>query len=155
MIKVYNKIEGFFELDEILIDTDRFFDISVPSMEIDDVGEKVMNRIDRARFIDKKLGTIETPYGITSYQNLSTGCKSVLDYIYISKHPVRYKEVKAIDFTECGWNALDCLFDIITDGLNDKLGIIIRHDDELYKCKPYKMRFNDEKIINSMAEFYI
>ena len=155
MIKVYNKSEGFFESDSVLIDIDRFFDISVPASEIDEVGMMVMNEIDGAHFVDQSLGTIETPYGITSYKDLSTGCKSVLAYIFLTKHPVKYKEVKAVDFTECGWNALDCLFDVISSRVSDRLGIIIRHDDGLYNCKPHKMLFNNEMSIESMKEFYL
>ncbi|SES28808.1 hypothetical protein SAMN04487884_12713 [Butyrivibrio fibrisolvens] len=155
MIRIYNRAEGFFELDNILIDVERFFDISIPASEIDDIGKLVMEKIDGAHFVDQSIGTIKTPYGITSYRNLSTGCKSVLDYIYLTKHPVKYKEVKAVDFTESGWNALDCLFDVISNGVSDKLGIIIRHDDGLYNCKSHTMLFNDEVKIESMKEFYL
>ncbi len=155
MIKIYNKADGFFEPANVLIDVERFFDISVPPSEIDVIGLQVIERIDGAHFVDQALGTIETPYGITSYRNLSTGCKSVLDYIYLTKHPSKYRDVKAVDFTECGWNAIDCLFDVISDGISDKIGIIIRHDDGLYNCKPHKMLFNNEIAIESMKEFYL
>ena len=60
-----------------------------------------------------------------------------------------------MDFTECGWNAIYCLFDVISDGITDKIGIIIRHDDGLYNCKPHKMIFNNEIAIESMKEFYL
>ncbi len=155
MIKIYNRSEGFFKDDNILVDVDRFFDISVSVGDIDEIGMQVMEKIDGAHFVDSNIGTIETPYGITSYKNLSTGCKSVLDYLFIAKHPVKYRDVKAVDFTECGWNAIDCLFDVISNGVSDKLGIIIRHDDGLYNCKPHKMLFNGEFEIESMKEFYL
>ena len=61
MIKIYNKAEGFFEPENILVDVERFFDISVPAVEIDDVGKRVMDIIDGAHFVDQKLGTVETP----------------------------------------------------------------------------------------------
>lgn len=49
-----------------------------------------------------------------------------------------------MDFTECGWNAIDCLFDVISDGISDRIGIIIRHDDGLNNCKSHKILFNNE-----------
>lgn len=154
MIKVYNKIDDFFKIENVLIDVDRFFDISIPPGEIDKMGKVVMQRIDNAVFLDQNIGTIKTPYGVTSYKNLSTGCKCILDYLYLTKHSSEYQDVKAIDFTESGWNAIDCLLDVI-DGEGDDLGIVIRHDDGLYKCKSHRMLFNNEKVIESLAEFYI
>lgn len=63
--------------------------------------------IDNAKLIDKRTGKIETPYGITDIKDLSTGCKTVLNYIFMVENPEMYSIVKAINATECGWNALE------------------------------------------------
>ena len=41
--------------------------------------------------------------------------------------------MKAIDGTECGWNALDKLFDIIDKEHDSKIIIVLQHDNDLYK----------------------
>lgn len=78
------------------------------------------------------MGQKKNIFGITDIKYLSTGCKTVLCYLYLKKNDV---EDIVIDVTECGYNALDVLFDVV-DRLEDNDSVfILRHKQGLTKCK--------------------
>ena len=59
---------------------DDYFNLFVLPSELDATDEKIMYEIDKAKLLDKELGTIRTPFGITSIEHLSSGCKTVIGY---------------------------------------------------------------------------
>ena len=69
-----------------------------------DVYFQIMKQIDNAICIEEDI--IKTPFGNTSMNNLSTGCKTALLLIYFSG------QKKYIPITGCGINAIECLFDL-------------------------------------------
>lgn len=121
----------FFKLDEILQDNDSFF--SSIKINLDDTAIRVIKIIDKAEVIDKPKGLIRTPFGETTVDNLSTGCKTVLNYLHLTQHPEEYRHIKAIDATCCGWNALEELFKQIQNTGYD-IAVILKHENKLYNC---------------------
>ena len=80
------------------------------------------------------MGSVKTKFGITDLLHLSTGCMVVLSYLYIQRNKEKYKGI-ALDVTECGVNSLEVLFDCATKlGDNEPL-FVLRHNNQLYKCK--------------------
>ena len=79
MVKIYTS-KKYFRPEEILIDNESFFDNTVTAKSFDELSLDVIMNIDKAKLIDRNIGTIETPFGITSIDNVSTGCKAVLNY---------------------------------------------------------------------------
>lgn len=153
MIRLYTS-SSYFKADETIIDNEAFFNNNVSAKYLTDSSLMVMSDIDKAKLIDRKTGKIETPYGITSIRDLSTGCKTILNCIFIHENPERYPTVKAINATECGWNAIDRLFEYIESIDIFDIAIIIEHDNDLYKCKDREYLVNNDKHIKSMLEFF-
>ena len=152
MINIYKSGTNF-KGDEIILDNESFFNNNVSARSLTDMSLTVMNEIDKAVLLDKKSGKIETPYGITGIRDLSTGCKTVLNYIFIKENTEKYPNVKAIDGTECGWNALDKLFDIIEKEHDSKIIIVLQHDNDLYKCQDRKYCIDGITQIDTLYDF--
>lgn len=87
------------------INIDSFFKtIQDKSVFNKDVYKKIMRKIDKAELLDTDL--IETPFGKTTLNNLSTGCKTVILSVFLSEDNV------FIPLGECGNNALSVLFEL-------------------------------------------
>lgn len=124
MIRIYRDRSKFKE-ENILLDNEAFFNNNVSPKDLNKASLRIMKDIDKADLIDSNIGTIQTPYGITSIDSLSTGCKTVINYIVIASNREIYKDVKAICATECGWNALEELFEQI-ESMGYDIGVIYR-----------------------------
>lgn len=151
MVKIYTS-KKYFRPEEILIDNESFFDNTVTAKSFDELSLDVIMNIDKAKLIDRNIGTIETPFGITSIDNVSTGCKAVLNYIYISNNKISYRDIKAIDATECGWNAIEELFKAI-ERKKYELGVIIEHDNKLFHCSDRDYLVDNKRQIHSLLDF--
>lgn len=119
---------------EIIMDCESFFDARISTMKMSKDSIEAMYAIDKAEIVDKKLGTIKTPIGVCSRKDLSSGCKTVLSYIYVVENYADFNGIKAVDATECGWNALEQLFKYIEKHRTTRVAVVIEHGDELYKC---------------------
>lgn len=150
MIRIYSNKSKFNEKD-MLLDNEAFFINNVSPKSLNDAYLKVMQSIDQAILVDANIGTIQTPYGITSIDNLSIGCKTVLNYIFLELNCELYKDVKAIYATECGWNAIEELFKQM-EAFKYDLAVIIEHDNKLYNCSDREYCIDDERIIHSMFD---
>lgn len=74
MIKLYTS-KKYFQPEETITDNESFFNNSVSPIVLDDYSLEVIANIDKAILLDKKIGTIQTPYGITNIDSLSTDAK--------------------------------------------------------------------------------
>lgn len=148
MIKIYKSL-NFFPKKEVLYDNEGFFNNNISGRRLSGLSKKVMKKIDKAELIDVNLSTMQTPYGVCNIKYLSTGCKTVLNLIYIMEHRDKYNMIKAINATECGANALDVLFDVVEE-CNCNIGIVIEHTNELYNCRDRKYLIDDEREIDSL-----
>ena len=151
MIRLYRD-KAKFDRESILLDNESFFMNNVSAKWLGDASLRVMNKIDGASLLDANTGTIQTPYGVTDINNLSTGCKTVLNYIFIKENRERYKDVLAIDATECGWNSLEELFRAIEEGGYD-IGVILEHRNKLLKCSKRTYKVDDCQVIDSLFKF--
>lgn len=70
MIKLYRNL-NFFDKTNVLYDNDGFFDTQVSVKEIYGDFLDVMSRIDHAKLLDMKTGTIKTLYGTCNEERLS------------------------------------------------------------------------------------
>ena len=86
MVRLYTSGK-YFKDNEIIIDNDSFFNNNVSAKSLSENSIKVMEEVDHAKLLDQNIGKIETPYGITGIQDLSTGCKTILNLslIHISE----------------------------------------------------------------------
>jgi len=140
-------------MEDVLYDNDSFFDNSVGIESLSQDSEYTMKLIDNATLRDKKTGTIVTPYGTCSVKSLSTGCKTVLNCIYLNENKEELREenlyFKAINATECGWNALEVLFDYV-DKKEVDINIIVEHRDGLWRCSKRDYVVNNKHMIRDL-----
>lgn len=109
-------------------DNESFFKCFVRVNEIEEAVQ-IIKSIDNAELLDENTGLIKTPFGLTSVDNLSTGCKTALNVAFIKKHSEF--GVNTFNITECGYNALEVIF-----SMNDidNLLFYLGHSDSLFKC---------------------
>ena len=91
-----------------IINANDYFDLYVtPDMLSDATSKRIMRVIDTAEIIDYQLGTVSTPFGITSMQNLSTGCKTALLVHCLCTDTLKFNEdIVTVELVGCGWNAV-------------------------------------------------
>ena len=146
MIKLYRSIT-FFDVDSIIVDNESFFNDYVSARYLGQEELTVMKLIDGAELLDRETGKIQTPYGICSIEDLSTGCKTILNIIFIYKNRQRFLELKAISLNECGRNSLDIIFEFI-DTTNFDINFILEHDDDVFECKQHNFLINGKYKLN-------
>lgn len=133
MIDIVTEYE-YGKTKSILMDNDSFFDINVVARQFGRVEEDIMMDIDGATIIDKETGTIVTDRGATTIENLSTGCKTVLNYVFIGKNKEEYKKYDTLNISSCGTNALRKLFDVIDAAGYNHMKLLLMHNDNLFEC---------------------
>jgi len=100
----------------------------------------IMQAIDKATIVNEVTLEIRTPYGITSVDSLSTGCKTLLNIAYLQERIKGQKAIVNID--ECGNNTLDKIFNAVK-GTN--IYLFISHDTAAVNTK-YKFYINGNKL---------
>lgn len=135
----------------IIDEVDDFFNARVSSKQFEEFNEAVMQKIDNAKVIDYETGEIKTAFGLTNINNLSSGCKTVLVYLYMKRHPDKYKDY-VINVTGCGYNALESLFKQM-DRLDDSSTILLLlHTDGLRNCSKRKFLINGKHKVDEISE---
>ena len=84
MVRLYTSGK-YFKDNEIIIDNDSFFNNNVSAKSLSENSIKVMEEVDHAKLLDQNIGKIGTPYSITGIQDLSTGCKTILNCIFLQE----------------------------------------------------------------------
>ena len=79
--------------------------------------------IDRAVIVNYSRLKIETPYGIASVDDLSTGCKTMLNILYLMETGV--KEEALVNVDEAGNNVLKRILDLVA---GSRISLYITHD---------------------------
>ncbi len=148
MIKLYTSLD-YFNKDNILFDNEAFFKEMISSKELADDELNILWEIDKAKIVNNKIDKIETPYGICSLKDISTGCKTAINIMFIMKHKEQFHKLEAINATECGVNALESIFQIV-DKYNYDINIIVEHDDDIWECSKREYLINGERCINDL-----
>ena len=141
MLKLYTD-DTKFDIDKILYGNDAVFDAHTCWMSFDKSDQDLMQKYDRASIIDdnKKYGaSIQTPYGIASVTELSTGLKTLLNLRYMKK----MSQYVAIDITEAGENVL---LDIFEEAVKSGISVILRHTD-IPDFKPLSIMVDDNEVV--------
>lgn len=151
MIKLFTSLD-YFDKRNVIVDNDSFFINNIFTKCLSEKGLEIIKEIDKAEVLDKKTGAIKTPYGITSLNHLSTGCKTALNVLYLCEHPSDFPRILAVDATECGSNAIDVLLECL-DQYDRDLSIIIEHNNDLYKCKERDYLVDNSTRITNLLYF--
>ena len=120
---------------------DAAFNLYVNGSDLDnDKCASVMQKIDNAKMLDPNTELIVTPYGATTIQHLSTGCKTVLLYL------VNYSKgiFNKINIVQSGPNALEVLFDCIEENKDDRTKFYTAHAGGLEECRDRDFNINGE-----------
>lgn len=146
MINIYTDWTGF-DKKALIIDNDAYFDENVTAHNFEELENEAIEVIDDAKVLDYNIGTIQTPRGVGALENLSSGCKTVLNYLYLYRNKIG--NIKAIDVSECGANALEELFEIIEKS-KYPIDLVIRHKDRLYMCRERQYKVDGDCIISNL-----
>jgi len=133
MIEIYTDYEEF-DIKKILLDNDSFFNINVTARDFSELEEDTMRVVDNAELLDRETGAIKTKRGITNLENLSTGCKTILNYLFILKNCWYLDRYNAIDISSCGNNAIEQMFKVAEKFDGGSIPLILRHKDKVHKC---------------------
>lgn len=109
MLRLYTDRTSF-KNSEILYDNDAVFEVHTSRLQLSEADKEFMMKYDDAQIIgeNERLGiSVQTRYGITHINNLSTGLKTLLNLRHMKTLP----QYKAIDITEAGENVLLDIFE--------------------------------------------
>lgn len=149
MVRINTKASSI-NKENLIIDNESFFNINISSKIFTESELDIIKKLDSAELLDRNTGEIKTPYGLTSIRNLSTGCKTIINFMYINSNNCKYTNIKAIDVTECGWNALELLFDYY-EKINSNIILLLRHSNCLFNCSEREYLINNDKIITDLS----
>ena len=143
MIKIFT-----YELKDkkTIKDNDSYFFQNVSPKVLGDEAKSAMKKVDDAELIDANTGKIETPRGIGSIEDLSTGCKTIINYLYALEND---ESIEAINVSYCGYNALDELFDI-AEKKQGNIVFVLLHKDQIYKCKERKYLIDNKREVDNL-----
>ena len=122
MLKLYTDRTSF-KNTEVLYDNDAVFEVHTSRLQLDEVDKEFMMKYDEAKIIgeNERLGIpVQTRYGVTHINNLSTGLKTLLNLRHMGTLP----QYKAIDITEAGENVL---LDIFEQAIALGISVILGH----------------------------
>lgn len=148
MIKIYTRCD-YFKDSEILYDNDSFFNLNVNIKANDKLANEVLMKIDRAKLLDERLGTVITPYGACSINDLSSGCKTIINCLYLHNNKDKYSNIKAINVTQCGWNALEELFKVMEENGID-INLCLEHTNLTFKCNKRDYLINGKEVVDEL-----
>jgi len=109
MLRLYTDRTSF-KNSEILYDNDAVFEVHTSRLQLSEADKEFMMKYDDAQIIgeNERIGIpVQTRYGITHINNLSTGLKTLLNLRHMKTLP----QYKAIDITEAGENVLLDIFE--------------------------------------------
>jgi hypothetical protein len=121
-----------------------FFILKVGAAGVTADGSKCIEEIDRAVFVKGCNDAVRTPFGVTGLENLSTGCLTVLNLLYIKENGLNI----AVDVTGCGSNALNFAFEHADSG---DIPLVLRHLD-VSRCWHRSFLVNGEQRAKNMFE---
>ena len=145
-INIFTSYDKFHD-SLVLADNDIFFDEYVKSSEFEDIDREVLDKVDGAVVIDTEIDTVKTKRGVCRLNDISTGCKTVLNYLYLCRN--REHRYKALDITYCGANALEELFNVM-EKKQYSIDLILMHKDEVFKCSNRDYFIDGRKQISNL-----
>lgn len=146
MINFY-KSRGKLPQDANIIEVcEAYFDFYIESESFGDLELYAMSEIDSAELVEPTNGLIETPFGVTTIKSLSSGCKTVLTYLYLYKNNEDARPL-VINAIECGYNALDVLFECMEKLGDNETIILVEYENGLFNCKDREYLVNGEDLI--------
>lgn len=134
MFRIYNNREKIPSEYRVLYDVEPLFDARV-SNEINIISgaDEIIKKVDASVLLDFTL--IKSRFGVTTVNNLSTGCKVVLTYFWLKAKEELINDYTidgialsdiVLNLTECGPNALEYLFNKINYE-EDTLSFLLEH----------------------------
>lgn len=117
---------------DVIMDLASYFNIYVTARDFGVRELQALKEIDGADLLDKKTGLVKTKFGLTSIDFLSTGCKSVLVYLYLYK---LNDFSSVLNLTMCGYNAIDMVFHFAEELNDNKTVFLLQHQNRLSLVK--------------------
>lgn len=117
----------------IIMDAYATMDLNISAKDFGELDMYAIHEIDNAKILDKSIGTVQTPFGVTDILKLSMGCKVVLVYLYMRRNINKYTDY-VLNVTECGANALEVLFECASRLGDSSITFLLEHSDGIELC---------------------
>ena len=101
--------------------------------------------IDKAIIVNYERLKIETPYGIAGINDLSTGCKTILNILRFMECGPKYKVLVNVD--EAGDNVLEKILDLVA---GSNISLLISHKTDCID-RTRKFELNGKPMSDEMA----
>ena len=123
-----------------------YFALKVGIAGIKENGIECIRKVDNAELIE---GTdmVLTPFGKTQVENMSTGCLTLLNLLYVKDNSLDF----GVDVTGCGANALDLAFEI-ADGTG--IPLVLRYLG-VSKCKNREFMVNGKNEVDDVFDLAV
>lgn len=145
MINLYTSEKYFDPGKELIYLNDNLFDGTLYERKFTSEDIEAMLNIDKAEVIDLKLREIRTPYGLTDFSRISTGCKTLINIMH-----TKTEDNFVISLNGCSYEILDIIFDYIEDH-ESKQALYIT-TTEISKCIDRDFMLNNQKQLSTSME---
>jgi len=145
MLKLYTN-RTYFKDTEVLFDNDAVFEVHTSRFPLDEADKEFMLKYDGAKIIgeNERLGIpVETHYGITHINNLSTSLKTLLNLRHMQVMP----QYKVVDITSAGGNVL---IDIFENAIKLSIPVILGHTD-IPEFAPMQILVDDVEVVTNVS----
>lgn len=133
-----------------ILSNDSYFSTYTSQEDFDEIDRMYMKKIDGAQILDQvnnraiKSEVVQTKFGITTLQNLSTGLKTLLNIRYLIKRKIS----AVVNIDECGENVLIDIFNLVD---NEDIELLLHHT-EIPKVEDKFFVVNNKHKIDSRRE---
>ena len=145
MLKLYTDRTSF-KNSEVLYDNDAVFEVHTSRLQLCEVDKELMMKYDGAKIIgeNERLGTpVETRYGVTHINNLSTSLKTLLNLRHMQAMP----QYTVVDITLAGGNVL---MDIFENAIRLDIPVILGHTD-IPEFAPVQILVDNEEVVTNVS----
>ena len=129
-----------------VINPEAYFDANISIGILDERDKHFLQLIDSAKVISPIA--IETKYGVTELENISTGCKTILIFNHLMKQGV----IADLSINECGNNVIKEIFSLSEEENNSSIRFYVRNASSLMgqELKKFKYCANGNNIGNNI-----
>lgn len=147
MIKLYTDIKYASDNIEWIYSNDALFNSKINANQLNSKDLQLMNEIEGLTLNDKTNSLFNSPTGMITIDNISTGLKTLLNIRWLKRQGlINY----GVNITECGPNILDYVFEEVSDG---SICVLLNHWDVL-SCKDRYIEVNGTQRVKTMKNLF-
>ncbi len=143
-VKLYTKPRYLSEISPCIFSNDEEFHVTKYAKGFLERHRDTIYSVDKAIVVNYDRLKIETPYGIASIDDLSTGCKTLLNILYLMDSGIKGEALVNVD--EAGNNVLRRILDLVA---GSNISLYITHDTDCIDNR-YSFILNGKELQDEM-----